>query len=210
VRRTLLSILILLLAVFFIGDLVLKSMAETRMEKAMQSSLELGSRPEVTVDEWPFVFGLFQGEFSSVIVVADEIGSGEIDLRDLRLEFHDVRFSLGQLFSGDDRKVRVGRAEGTAVLPQSELNNALESQNIPVTVRFQEGRTVVRSSEFDAEAAAEVTIEDGRLVLTPEQGIDSIAVDLPEIAEGVSYGSVRIEEGKAVLTVRLVSTTVEF
>jgi hypothetical protein len=208
-RRFLVVVLVLLLAIA-IADVALKSLAERRIEGAIQEELDLTSRPEVTIRGWPFIVRVLRGEFNSVIVVADGISARGLDLRDIRLEFHDVRFSLGQIILGDERRVRVDRAAGTAAVTAGELNSELRARDVPATVDFIDGQVVVSSTELNVGAAAAVSIDSGRLVVTPEGGLDPLTFDLPQFTKSVTYRSVRIEDARAILRVEIGPTTLEF
>jgi hypothetical protein len=208
-RRFLVVVLVLLLAIA-IADVALKSLAERRIEGALQEELDLTSRPEVTIRGWPFIVRVLRGEFNSVIVVADGISARGLDLRDIRLEFHDVRFSLGQIILGDERRVRVDRAAGTAAVTAGELNSELRARDVPATVDFIDGQVVVSSTELNVGAAAAVGIDSGRLVVTPEGGLDPLSFDLPQFTKSVTYRSVRVEDARAILRVEIGPTTLEF
>jgi hypothetical protein len=208
--RVLLVIFVLVVGVLIVGDLVVKSVAERRMEAAMQSSLDLSSRPEVTVRGWPFIVRAIQGEFSSVIVVADGIEARGVDLRDVRIEFERVRFSLPQIVSGDERRVRIGRGEGSAQLTASELNSALQERNIPATVDFSGDRVLVTSTDLGVDVAADVTVDSGRLVISPEGGLQPLEFELPSFTEGLTYTSARVQGSRAILRVEIGPTTLVF
>jgi hypothetical protein len=208
--KILLIILIIFLAVLLVGDLVVKSIAENRMESAMQSSLELSSRPEVTIKGWPFFVKAVQGNFASVIVVADGVRAQGIDLRDVRLQFDNVRFSLSKILSGDERRVRVGRGQGTASITAAELTSALIDRDVPATVDINNGRVVVNSSELDVEAAAGVGVDSGQLLITPEGGLETLEFALPAFTEGVTYTSARIEGSRIIVEVEIGPTTLVF
>jgi hypothetical protein len=208
--RVLLVILVVLAGVLIVGDIIVKSVAEQRMEEAMQTSLNLSSRPDVTVKGWPFILRAMQGEFSSVIVVADGVKAQGVDLRDVRLEFEKVRFSLPQIVSGNERRVRVGSGEGTAELTASELNDALNKRGIPAMVDFADGRVIVNSTQLNVAANAGVSIDSGRLLITPEGGLETLEFELPLFTDGVTYSSARIQGSRAILRVEIGPTTLVF
>ena len=208
--KVLLVILLVSLFVLLVGDLVVKSIAEDRMESALQSSFEFSSRPEVTIKGWPFVVRVIQGNLASVIVVADGVRARGIDLRDVRLQFDDVRFTLEKILWGDDRRVRVGRGEGTASITAAELNSVLSDRDVPATVDFNNGSTVVNSSELNVEAAAGVGVDADRLLITPEGGLKTIEFSLPAFAEGVTYTSARVEGSRLIIEVETGPTTLVF
>jgi hypothetical protein len=208
--RVLLVILVVLAGVLIVGDIIVKSVAERRMEEAMQTSLNLSSRPDVTVKGWPFILRAMQGEFSSVIVVADGVKAQGLDLRDVRLEFEKVRFSLPQIVSGNERRVRVGSGEGTAELTASELNDALNKRGIPAMVDFADGRVIVNSTQLNVAANAGVSVDSGRLLITPEGGLETLEFELPLFTDGVTYSSARIQGSRAILRVEIGPTTLVF
>jgi hypothetical protein len=208
--RILLITLVVLAGVLIVGDIVVKSIAERRMEEAMEDALDLSSRPDVTVKGWPFILRAIQGEFSSVIVVADGVRAQGVDLRDVRLEFERVRFSLPQIVSGNERRVQVGRGKGTASLSAGELNEVLSNRGVPVTVDFTDGRVIVNSTQLNVAANAGVGIESGRLLITPEDGLETLEFELPEFAHGVTYSSARIKGSRAILSVEIGPTTLVF
>jgi hypothetical protein len=208
--RVLLVILVVLAGVLIVGDIIVKSVAERRMEEAMQTSLNLSSRPDVTVKGWPFILRAMQGEFSSVIVVADGVKAQGVDLRDVRLEFEKVRFSLPQIVSGNERRVRVGSGEGTAELTASELNDALNKRGIPAMVDFADGRVIVNSTQLNVAANAGVSVDSGRLLITPEGGLETLEFELPLFTDGVTYSSARIQGSRAILRVEIGPTTLVF
>jgi hypothetical protein len=208
--RVLLVILVVLAGILIVGDIVVKSVAERRMEEAMQTSLNLSSRPDVTVKGWPFILRAMQGEFSSIIVVADGVRAQGLDLRDVRLEFEKVRFSLPQIVSGNERRVRVGRGEGTAELTASELNDALKKRDIPAMVDFTDGRVIVNSTQLNLAANGGVSVDSGRLLVTPEGGLETLEFELPMFTDGVTYSSARIQGSRAILRVEIGPTTLVF
>jgi LmeA-like phospholipid-binding len=208
--RVLLVILVVVAGVLIVGDIIVKSIAERRMEEAMQTSLDLSSRPDVTVKGWPFILRAMQGEFSSVIVVADGVRAEGLDLRDVRLEFEKVRFSLPQIVSGNERRVRVGRGEGTAELTASELNDVLDKRGMPAMVDFTDGRVIVNSTQLNVAANAGASVDSGRLLITPEGGLETLEFELPVFTEGVTYSSARIQGSRAILHVEIGPTSLVF
>jgi hypothetical protein len=208
--RVLLVILVVLAGILIVGDIIVKSVAERRMEEAMQTSLNLSSRPDVTVKGWPFILRAIQEEFSSVIVVADGVRAQGLDLRDVRLEFERVQFSLPQIVSGKERRVRVGSGEGTAELTASELNDVLDKRGIPAIVDFTDGRVIVNSTQLNVAANAGVSVDSGRLLITPEGGLETLEFELPLFTDGVTYSSARIQGSRAILRVEIGPTTLVF
>jgi hypothetical protein len=207
--RVFLIVLIVVGAALVVADFVVKRFAEDRMAGAAQSSLGLDDRPRVSVDAFPFLLAAARGDFSAVTVTEERLSEGEIVLRDTRLVFEDVSFSMGQLLSGERRSVTFGSAGGTTTVTEEDLTAAARELGAPVTVDFREGRAFVRSDLLDGEAAAEITLESDDLVVAVS-GLDALSVDLPAIAPGVTYRTLRIGGPGATLTLDAGETTLEF
>ena len=209
-RRVLIILILLLVAILVVGDFALKSVAENRIASAAFNTLELDRRPEVDIEGFPFLFRLFSGELDSVSLAADRVTREDVVLRDVEVMFRQVRFSLGELLARGDRSIRFGQGRGEAVLTSEDATSAAQAQGAPVTIQFNAGAVRVNSEDLGAEASARLGISDGDLVIDPDGDIPAVIVPLPEIAPGVTYRSVRLDEGRAVLRVRMDPMTLRF
>jgi hypothetical protein len=207
--RNVLIALGVFLVFLIIADFVVKSLAEERVGDQMQESLDLSNRPKVTVDAWPFVMRVMEGHFDGVTVNARNVNEGGIRLKRVELFFDDVDFSAAQLLSQKKRSVEVDAATGTAVITEEDLTEALQSNGVPATVNLSDDNAVVES-ELGAEAAATVSLEGGDLLLVPEEPLEPMTIELPPITGEVDYESVRIDDGRAVISLQVGRTTLEF
>jgi hypothetical protein len=208
-RRLLLVVIVLLVALLVVGDFALKALAENRIASAAFTTLELDRRPEVDVGGFPFMFRLISGEIPSVTLATDRVSREDVVLRDVEVMFRDVEFSVGELISREDRSIRLGQGRGSAALTSEDATAAAQARGAPVTINFTAGAVTVTSEDIGVETSARMAIENGDLVIDPDGDIPAVAVPLPEIAPGVEYRSVDLADGRALLRVRLEPLTLQ-
>ena len=207
---TFLSIVVVALVV---GDLALRSFAEERMGDAMEAALEIPAEPEVSVDAFPFVVSTFQGRYPSVTVEAEVVGEASVRLSRLQLEFTNVEFSLSNLLSGDERRVRLGPGEGEALVRERDLNRALRQEGVSARIDLHPGgRIEVLSVDGSVAGTADVSLDGPDLVVTPDGGlgIPPFSLELPEFGTDTSYDSVDVRGSTARLGVSVGETVAEF
>lgn len=89
----LLVVVLVLAGLFVAADRIAKSFAEDKAASALQSSQHLSSRPDVSVQGFPFLTQLAAGRFGEVIVTAAHVAVGDdrdVDLKRVRVDLHDV------------------------------------------------------------------------------------------------------------------------
>jgi hypothetical protein len=209
-RKVLVILVLLLVAILGVGDFALKSVAENRIASAAFNTLELDRRPEVTIEGFPFLFRLFSGELDSVTLATDRLTREDVVLRDVEVRFRGVRFSISELIARGDSSIGLGRGRGEASLTSEDATSAAQASGAPVTIQFSAGAVTVFSDDLGLEASARLGIQGNDLVVDPDGEIPAVAVPLPEIAPGVTYRSVRLDEGRAVLRVRMEPMTLRF
>jgi hypothetical protein len=209
-RRLLLVVIVLLAALLIVGDFVLKSVAEDRIASAAFATLDLDRRPDVDVGGFPFMIRLVRGELPSVTLTTDRVTREDVVLRDIEVMFRNVRFSIGELLAREDRSIRLGPGRGVAAMTSGDATAAAQARGAPVTIDFNPGAVTVTSEDLGVEASARLAVNGSDLVIDPDGDIPPVTVPLPELAPGVEYRSVRVEEGRAVLRVRMDPLTLRF
>ena len=209
-RRLPLLAVLLFVGLLVVGDFALKSVVENRIEAATLTAFNLDRRPDVSIGGFPFVYRVVRGEIPSVTIRSDSLTREEVTLRDVKVMFLNVRFSVGHLVSGNDRSVQLGRGRGRAVITSGDATDAAQAHGAPVFLRFAPGTVTVRSEGLGVQASARLQVDGRNLVIDPEGDIPSASMPLPEIAPGVQYRSVRVDTGEAVLQVRMDPVTLRF
>jgi hypothetical protein len=209
-RRLLLVVIVLLAALLVVGDFALRSVAENRIASAAFATLDLDRRPDVDIGGFPFLFRLARGQLPSVTLAADRVTRESVVLRDVEVMFRNVRFSIGELVAREDRAIQLGPGRGVASMTSGDATAAAQARGAPVDIEFNPGAVTVISEDLGVEASARLAVNGSDLVIDPDGDIPPVTVPLPELAPGVRYRSVRVEEGRAVLQVRMEPLTLRF
>lgn len=200
----LLVTLIVLAGLFFAADRLFKGYAEERLAGELQEELELTAAPDVSFDGWPFVTQFVGGEISEVSISGDNVGTGQIVFSEFEVELERVRFAVNEVLQGNFGSVRIGSGRGSAELDEATLNRILEREGAPLDVELEDDQVLATSPLTGGEPIpAEVSLEDGRLAIAPTGGgLQPIAVELPSLGRGFTYVAIRVEDGRAVFTIR--------
>src|SRR2546428_11798860 len=145
--RKLLIALAVLVALLVGADFGLRLLADYWVGRELQSSLSLSQRPSVSIGGFPFLPELVSGNVASVTVHAKgSITEGTLPVHEVTLTLLNVSFPPSQLLTGRGTTIRASSGEGTAQFTQGDLNAALGA-SVPVTIRFRNGRVVIRASQ---------------------------------------------------------------
>jgi hypothetical protein len=120
----LLSIVVILIAVFVVADRVALHVAEDKAATTLQSSQHLSTKPDVSVAGFPFLTQLLQGEFDDVTISADDItvGNGSLTLKSVVVHLQHV--TVPRNYSS----VRARTAQADAQVGYDQLSQALHVQ----------------------------------------------------------------------------------
>jgi hypothetical protein len=208
--RKLLVVLLVLAAGFVLVDIGLKAFAQYWVGRELQQNLDLEERPDVSLGGFPFIPKLFSGSFDTVSVDAVGYAEGDVRIEQVSVDLHEVDIPRSQMLSGREGSIKASSGQGSASLTGEDLTAAMQAEGIPLTVRFVDGRAVVRQPELGLQGQAEVSLDGQSLVITPSDvPIDiSASLALPAIAEGVRYTDIRIEG--SLLVIEFEATDVEF
>jgi hypothetical protein len=200
--RKLVVFLVIVVLVVGAVDFLARALAERRIAETMQSELDLAREPGVGIEAFPFTLALIGGNFPEVMVIAQDVGRGGVELDRTQITFRDVEFSVGQLLSGEKRLVRIGSARGTGTLSGEDVTAALEEAGVSATVEFRDGTVVLTSDELEGEVQGELAVEGGALVILPAAA-QLPDVELPTFSRGLSYEEIDIRGSRAVVTFTL-------
>ena len=124
-RRTrwpwvLLSIVVVLIALFVAADRIALHLAEDKAADTLQSSQQLNTKPDVSVGGFPFLTQLLAGEFDDVTISASnlEVGDNTVRIASLVVHLHHVTVP------SDYSQVRARTAVGDARIGYDELSRA--------------------------------------------------------------------------------------
>jgi hypothetical protein len=204
VRRLLIGLAVL--AVLLVGaDFGLRAVAERAVGRELQRSLQLSTRPSVSLGGFPFLLHLVEGRFPSASAQANGFGAGDLSFGSVDLALRDLRTSSGRLITGEATSVRAASGSGTATISAAEATAALHARGIDGTVRFVGGEVRIRSSQLPREIRVTLALSGHNLVLRSADPAlpGSFSIALPVFVEGLRFTGVAIEGSVAVIRFQL-------
>ncbi|HEX2090000.1 MAG TPA: DUF2993 domain-containing protein [Actinomycetota bacterium] len=201
--RRLFAVLVVLALLVVGADFALKFLGEYWVARELQAKLELSTRPDVSLEGFPFIPHLISGEFDEVRLRSGPSEVKGIELEAVELDLRQVRFSSRQLVAGGEATIRGEEGDGHITLTGRGVTEALNRANIPLRVRFVDGQVGIGSPQLGIEGRAELSTSGGRLVLTPAGFPRIFSFPLPELVPGVDYttAEVRGEEAEVAFSV---------
>ena len=217
--------LVVLLVLVVGADFGLRLVAETRLADSAQASLGLPQRPDMDLRGFPFLLQFARGRFERVGVQADGVESEGLEIDRIDLTLEDVVFDRGSLFGGGGI-ITSSEGTGTAELGEEAVSSYLQDHDVPVRVRFLgPGIRVSTTISFDgstttASSEGRLELEGDALVVRAEDvsvegsvGVPAAALSfelpLPEVVNGITYRSVSVEEGTALVEAGLAGAQIE-
>lgn len=206
--RRLLTFLLTLVLILVAADFGLRFLSEYWVSRQLQRSLDLPSRPSVSLEGFPFIPRVVSGDFSSATVRTGPFTEGGVRLQRMRLTLHDVHFSTRQLLYGKRADIRAARGDGEAVV------NAIDASAAPigpVRVRFAGGGAVITSDRLQGPVMANVALSGSSLVIRSADPAlpGSFDIKLPELVAGLRYTQVTVVGSEADLAFVLASPRFE-
>jgi hypothetical protein len=120
----LLSIVVVLAALFVVADRIALHVAEDKAASTLQSSQHLSTKPDVSVAGFPFLTQLLQGEFDDVTISADNVSVGNDALTIKSVVVHLQHVTVPRDYSS----VRARTAQADAQIGYDQLSQALHVQ----------------------------------------------------------------------------------
>jgi hypothetical protein len=187
--RRLVAFLATLIIVLVGADFGLRIVAEYRTGDQLRRSLELSSRPSVSVGEFPFIPQLVSGSFPRVTVRTGHWTVNGVTLDRVRLTLRDVRASTRALLYGRATTITADRGDGEAVIKALDATLGVLGQEATFRIRFEGGGAVVTSDQLADPVRATVSLEGSALVIRPDSSAipASLTVDLPQLIGGLRY-----------------------
>lgn len=212
--RKLLIAVIVLAALVLGGDAVARVVAEHRVAAELQSSFDLNVRPSVSIQGWPFLIHLIDGEFPTVGATATDVDKGGVVFSKVSVVLRRVHFTFPRALTGGHGSARAASGSGTAELTAEDLSDALRAHDIPVTVGFSAGHLTVSSSSTGIALEAPLNLDGTTLQIGPVEAASTtlgpFRLDLPTVVGGFSYASARVADDKVVLRLGIRDKTFSF
>jgi hypothetical protein len=195
--RKVLIFLVVIVLLSVAGDSLLRGLAERKTAAELRRALSLSETPSVAIGGWPFAMRVLTQSFPSVEVSGRDVAIEGLTVATFDLRLRDVEFSARDLLAGEARSIRIRSGRGTIRLNSETISERLAAENVPFEISIEGGRAIVSSPELGASVGADVALAGRSLTIDPP-GLETISIDLPQVADEIEYRSVRIS-GDAVV-----------
>jgi LmeA-like phospholipid-binding len=179
----------ILVVLLLLADVGARRYEEARVASAIQKSLNLRAKPAVSLHGFPFLAEVVQGKISTGTVSASTIRQSSIRFSDVHLVLQDITFSVSQLVNGNLHAIHAVRGLGRAAVTAAALN-------------------FFRLGPLSAPIDVQLTLVDGTLRISAGP-LPAVAVPLPPLLRGITYGATRPGRGRLILNFRLDQPTLD-
>ena len=127
VRRVVVP-LVVLAAVFVGVDRLALHFAEQDVAKRLQATAHTSTRPDVTINGFPFLTQLFKGTFGDIDINMHGLDAGSIHVSRLNVQVHDAHVSIGDVISQTSSAIHVKSATAQMLLTYADMAQVLPAQ----------------------------------------------------------------------------------
>jgi hypothetical protein len=194
--RRLLTVLITFVVVSVAADFGLRFLSQYWVAGQVQRSLDLPSRPSVTLNVFPFIPRLLSGDVSEATIRTGTFTVEGVRLERVRITLRGVHFSTRQLLYGSQADITAGSGAGVAVIKAVTVSNTPVG---PIHIRFEGGQAILTSDRLPDPISADVAVDGSVLVFNASDPAlpGSLDVDLPKFVAGLRYSEVTVTGSKA-------------
>ncbi len=207
------------------ADMGARALAEARLAASVEDALELGERPHIELEGFPFLLQVARGRLDTLSVQVEDVTLEGLPFQRVALSLDGLGFDRGSLLGGGG-DVAVSRGSAQAVLSQDALSGYLQDRGTPVIVRLEgpgirvSTRISAGAETTTATAEGRVRVEEGSLVFSPREvevegavGVPAaalgFAISLPDLVPGISYRRVLVHDGIAAIEADLSDARLE-
>jgi hypothetical protein len=178
-------LLILVVAAWIVGEILVIPFAESRIEKEVAERNRDTATVEADIDSFPLVAGvIFTGNVRELTVTLDRVARQALTFAEVKFELSGIEVDRPAILRGDPRISDIDRGTVTATIELGALGRLASLAGVDVTVV---GRTL-RAGSFSATISDDLIpcsptarVEDERIVLSCE--IDDVPQFLLDAAQ---------------------------
>ena len=208
----LLCTLVVLAVVFFVGDQVARAYAQNMIASKLQSSSGLSSKPDVTIEGFPFLTQLAAHDIGTIDISASNVQAGKLDISSVKATATGVHITSG--FNG----VTIDHISGTALITFADLENATGARGVTITADPKDGPNSANVSVGPFSATAQVLQTGPSQITVKIENLPSIAADVigslpdyqinvPKLPAGLQLQSVSVTSQGVSIKVAAQDTT---
>jgi len=167
VKKSLLVVLLVLVALVVVADRAVEQVAEGVVSRQLEP--ELGTRPTVEIGGFPFLTQALRGRYDRIDVSAGDVTRGDVTVQDFTATLTGTRVPMSDVLAGSIEEVPVDRLRGGALVPYSALTRrGVQVEPAGDRVRLS-GTLSVLGQTVDASGLADVAVDGQDLVLTARE-----------------------------------------
>ena len=187
-RKFLVVLLILLVALVVAVDIGGRSFAQSTVARQLAQQLQMAEEPTVEIAGWAFLPQVFGGEYSEIRITADTATLNGVTLEQIDATASDVQAPLADLL--DQPSVVAGQLDGSAVVPYSYFNAYLPEG---ITVATEDGQPRITGElalpelglSTSVNAGGQFTVDGDTLSFTPEDiQVEGVPGDVGSLVAG--------------------------
>lgn len=197
--------LLVLLAILVGIDRGSAALAGNAIAQRAQDSQHLATRPEVSVQGFPFLTQVVGGRYTEVTARLTGVSTQGPRLTEVDVRAYDVRVPLGDILGGRVEQVLVGHAAGTVLIGYPDLNAYLAREvggvtggAAQVSAKDDGGRVRLTGSvqipvigRQSASGDADLSVQGNQVTLRPAF-IDIAGPVLPDYLKGLAVDALTI------------------
>ncbi|HEY8456033.1 MAG TPA: DUF2993 domain-containing protein [Actinopolymorphaceae bacterium] len=147
--RRLIIVLFVLGLMFVVVDRVAVVAVQREMAARAQTGAGLNARPDVVIRGFPFLTQAIRGRYDHIEVSLGDVSRGDIELRDVRLELHDVRAPLSSLLDQNRQlQPQAQTVQAFAVVPYAVVTRSLPHTVLQVRDVRPQGESLQLTGEL--------------------------------------------------------------
>lgn len=124
--------LVLLLVLLVVADRLAARVAGQVVADRIKASQHLTTTPKVTVEGFPFLTQLWNGDYGQVDATATDIARANVRASALTLHLHGVHVSASDVVTQSVKAIPVDRADGTVKLSYADINALVHHAGVTV------------------------------------------------------------------------------
>lgn len=194
-RRRLLILAVVLVALLVVLDRVAVVEADHVVAARIQTQEHLSTRPSVSIGGFPFLTQAFGGTYDNVTLTVHDFRRSVVPVDTISVTLHGVHVPLSSVFSQHLSSVPVDSANARVLLSYDDMNAYLQPKGLTVSpagsgqVRLA-GSVTVAGQKLSASGTATIDVTSDSLVLRAANAV-SVALPLAGLPFGISLQSAK-------------------
>jgi len=198
--------LAVLAVLFFVADQVTRAYAQNMIAAKLQSSSGLATKPQVSIEGFPFLTQLAARDIGTIDISASNVPAGKLDIASVKAKATGVHLTSG--FNG----ATIDHISGTGLITFADLLNAAGTHGVTITADPQAGPNSAKLS-FGPLAATAKVLQTGpsQITVTIEKlpsfaasligALPGYTINVPKLPAGLQLQGVAVTDQGVIVKV---------